>query len=189
MGSGAKEKTLFTASELAAFCQVDLKTIHNWADRGEMRHFRTPGRHLRFRREDVIDFLRRYGYPIPPNLVAARPRLLVVAPLGRDEPLMRMLSPGHEVVEVTSPLEALLQIGASPPDAVLVPEQLVGVAAVDWIAAIKNAAATRHVRVLAIGTSRDEHASLLGAGASAHLAAEPAELVVDALRAMLGGAR
>ena len=39
---------LFTASDVARFCQVDLKTIHNWADKGEIRHFRTPGRHLRF---------------------------------------------------------------------------------------------------------------------------------------------
>ena len=56
-------RELFTASEVARFCQVDLKTIHNWAERGEVRHFRTPGRHLRFRRVDVLDFLRKYGYP------------------------------------------------------------------------------------------------------------------------------
>ena len=45
-----KPKDLFTASQIARFCQVDLKTIHNWADRGQIQHFRTPGRHLRFRR-------------------------------------------------------------------------------------------------------------------------------------------
>ena len=47
MAKRAQAKELFTASEVAKFCQVDLKTIHNWADRGEIRHFRTPGRHLR----------------------------------------------------------------------------------------------------------------------------------------------
>ena len=56
---------LFTSSDVARFCEGDLKSIHNWANKGEIRHFRTPGRHLRFRRVDVIDFLRRYGYPIP----------------------------------------------------------------------------------------------------------------------------
>ena len=63
MTKRGQPKELFTASEVARFCQVDLKTIHNWADRGEIRHFRTPGRHLRFRRVDVLDFLRKYGYP------------------------------------------------------------------------------------------------------------------------------
>lgn len=62
--------TLFTAAQLAGFCQVDLKTIHNWVDRGKIAHFRTPGRHLRFRRADVLQFLQTTGYPIPEEIVA-----------------------------------------------------------------------------------------------------------------------
>jgi excisionase family DNA binding protein len=69
---------LFTASEFAHFCRVDLKTIHNWADKGQIRHFRTPGRHLRFRRLDVIDFLRKYGYPVPDSLRSGKPKVVVV---------------------------------------------------------------------------------------------------------------
>jgi len=34
---------LFTASEFAKFCQVDLKTIHNWADKGENPALPYPG--------------------------------------------------------------------------------------------------------------------------------------------------
>src|SRR5258708_34113094 len=70
---------LFTASDVARFCQVDLKTIHNWADKGEIRHFRTPGRHLRFRRLDVLDFLRKYGYPIPEVLRMGKPKVVIIA--------------------------------------------------------------------------------------------------------------
>src|SRR5258708_41250 len=69
---------LFTGSDVARFCQVDLKTIHNWSDKGEIRHFRTPGRHLRFRRVDVLDFLRKYGYPIPDVLRTGKPKVVVV---------------------------------------------------------------------------------------------------------------
>src|SRR5204862_6295434 len=69
---------LFTASDVARFCQVDLKTIHNWADKGEIRHVRTPGRHLRFRRLDVLDFLRKYGYPIPEVLRNGKPQVVGV---------------------------------------------------------------------------------------------------------------
>ena len=82
METNPKENTtqpeLFTASDVARFCQVDLKTIHNWADKGEIRHFRTPGRHLRFRRLDVLDFLRKYGYPIPEILRMGKPKVVVV---------------------------------------------------------------------------------------------------------------
>lgn len=58
---------LLKATEIAAICQVDLKTIHNWAKRG-MPHFRTPGRHLRFKPEEVVPWLVGYGYTIPKEL-------------------------------------------------------------------------------------------------------------------------
>src|SRR5450755_2074111 len=75
---GERIRELYTASEVARFCQVDLKTIHNWSERGEVRHFRTPGRHLRFRRVDVLDFLRKYGYPIADALRVGKPKVVVV---------------------------------------------------------------------------------------------------------------
>jgi len=62
---------LFTASELAGFCDVDLKTIHNWCDRGRVEHFRTPGRHLRFKPRDVKAFLEAYKYDVPAEVEAA----------------------------------------------------------------------------------------------------------------------
>jgi excisionase family DNA binding protein len=56
---------LLTAPEVAKIVAVDLKTIHNWVNRGSLKAFRTPGRHLRIRRGDVLGFLREFGYPIP----------------------------------------------------------------------------------------------------------------------------
>lgn len=63
---------LFRATDLAAFCQVDLKTIHNWASNGKIEHFRTPGRHLRFKAADVAAFLLRYGYDMPASVAEAQ---------------------------------------------------------------------------------------------------------------------
>lgn len=64
-------QTLFKGTDLAGFCGCDLKTIHNWADKGKIEHFRTPGRHLRFKPEDVKTFLEKYGYPIPDEVTKA----------------------------------------------------------------------------------------------------------------------
>jgi excisionase family DNA binding protein len=64
---------LMTASDVAVFCEVDLKTIHNWADRGHIHCFRTPGRHLRFKPEDVATFMQRQGYDVPKALRAYLP--------------------------------------------------------------------------------------------------------------------
>jgi excisionase family DNA binding protein len=80
--AGVREK-LLTASDLATLCEVDLKTIHNWVDRGRIAHFRTPGRHLRFRAADVADFLRAWGYSVPRDLARASSRTMLV--LGTKE--------------------------------------------------------------------------------------------------------
>jgi len=56
---------LFTAPEVAEILNVDLKTIHNWVNRGSIKAFRTPGRHLRIRRGDVLRFMKEFGYPVP----------------------------------------------------------------------------------------------------------------------------
>ena len=81
--AGVREK-LLTASDLATLCEVDLKTIHNWVDRGRIAHFRTPGRHLRFRAADVADFLRAWGYSVPRELAKASSRRGSVTDLGAD---------------------------------------------------------------------------------------------------------
>ncbi len=64
-------KELYVASELADMCSVDLKTIHNWVDKGHIAAFRTPGRHLRFKAADVVAFMTKCGYPIPGALAAS----------------------------------------------------------------------------------------------------------------------
>jgi excisionase family DNA binding protein len=74
--AGVREK-LLTASDLATLCEVDLKTIHNWVDRGRIAHFRTPGRHLRFRAADVAEFLRAWGYSVPRELARASARTIM----------------------------------------------------------------------------------------------------------------
>jgi len=77
----APAKKLFTATDVAKLCEVDLKTIHNWADKGDIPHFRTPGRHLRFGRADVAVFLRKHGYPMPTELVALLPTQAAAPPV------------------------------------------------------------------------------------------------------------
>lgn len=116
----ASDDDLFTAPEVARFCKVDLKTIHNWVDRDQIEHFRTPGRHLRFRRKDVYDFLKRFDYPIPPELVPPEPGTFVLTSdpqLGSV--LRRQLAdlPSMEVYDDV--LDLLLRAGEQPPEVIV----------------------------------------------------------------------
>lgn len=69
--SPPRDALYLTASRMAALCEVDLKTIHNWVERGKLKAFRTPGRHLRFVRKDAVAFLEAQGYTVPEELKEA----------------------------------------------------------------------------------------------------------------------
>lgn len=116
-----KADDLFTAPQVAKICSTDLKTIHNWVNRGEIKSFRTPGRHLRFRREDIYEFLQKYGYPIPDGFSPARKRVILCE--GKDamrRSIKRTLSRDYEVEAFSDHVDALLAIGRQRPALLLV---------------------------------------------------------------------
>src|SRR3954451_20063306 len=157
---------LFTASDVARFCQVDLKTIHNWADKGEIRHFRTPGRHLRFRRLDVLDFLRKYGYPIPELLRAGKPKVVAID----DDPnvlasLRRTLSKRFDVTTFQDPFDALVAVGSLQPDALVLEVKLRGLDGVLCLERLKTIDATSHIRCVVYSNFEDMKRASLEAGA------------------------
>lgn len=182
-----KSRDLFTASQIARFCQVDLKTIHNWAERGQIPHFRTPGRHLRFRRPHILDFLRKYGYPIPHELEAERPRVAVLLNgAGGRERVAAALESSFDVVEYENPVIALLQIGEQPPDAIVLAATLGPISGAEIIDALKEDENTQHVRAVLFGGSDTERGAALEAGASAQVEASDMKGLKDTLEALMG---
>jgi len=188
MARRTQAKELFTASEVARFCQVDLKTIHNWADRGEIRHFRTPGRHLRFRRVDVLDFLRKYGYPIPEILRQGRPTVLVIDEDAQQlESLKKSLAVRFDVTGFVDPVDALIAVGSETPDVVVLDVGGTKIDGLSCIARLKASDATRHVRLVVYSGREDKKARALEAGASAFVARPDAQRLTDTIHALMGG--
>ena len=112
---------LFTAPQVAKICSTDLKTIHNWVNRGEIKSFRTPGRHLRFRRQDILDFLVRFGYPVPEGFSPTKQRVVILESNESSmRSLKRLMSREFEVEAFTDPVDATLSVGKNPPNLLLV---------------------------------------------------------------------
>lgn len=139
---------LLSATQVARFCAVDLKTIHNWANKGKILGTRTAGRHLRFRPLDVVDFLRRYELGVPDALRSFRLRVLVVdSDVTALAATQRALGRRFEVSTAGHVVDGLLAVATGLPDVVLVGD----VAPLD-VATLTSrlgaAEATRHVRVV-----------------------------------------
>jgi excisionase family DNA binding protein len=178
---------LFTASDIARFCQVDLKTIHNWADKGEIKHFRTPGRHLRFRRVDVLEFLRKYGYPIPQQLREGKPRVVII---DEEEStlssLRRSLGKRFELSTFTDPFEALVALGQLQPEAVLLDVGLKSMDGVRLIERMRKVPSTAHIRVLACTNDESKRNAALDAGAQEAVPRGSAAQIREALERVTG---
>ncbi len=164
--SPAQQPELFTASDVARFCQVDLKTIHNWADKGEIRHFRTPGRHLRFRRLDVLDFLRKYGYPIPEVLRMGKPKVVVVD----DDPAVlaavrRTLSKKFDLTTFQDPFDALVAVGSLQPVALIRDVRMPGLDGIRCLERLRSIEATAHIRCIVFSAHEDAKKAATDAGA------------------------
>lgn len=140
-----------SATQVARMCAVDLKTIHNWVDRGKLAAMRTEGRHLRFWPIDVADFLRAYELGVPEALAQLRLRVVV---LDRDEGALasarRALGRRFEVTAVGAVVEGLVAVATLRPD-VLVLGDVAPLDPPSISAGLASAGATRHVRVLERG--------------------------------------
>jgi hypothetical protein len=145
---------MLSAMRVAEFCDVDLKTVHNWESRGKIHGIRTAGRHLRFRRLDVVDFLRAYGFGIPDALRQGRPNVVVVESDAHAlEALQRAFARHFEVTAFSNVVDALLALVSLDPD-ILVLGDVTPIAAESVAARLAASDATRHVRVvIATGAS------------------------------------
>src|SRR5438105_3853652 len=112
---------IYSSHEVGSLLQANPSTVIRWIDSGQLRAYRTPGGHRRVRERDLVAFLRQFDMPIPAELGATfQPRFLVVD----DDPKflkaikrgVGKLFPGSEIDTSSNGIEALLKIGTSKPD-------------------------------------------------------------------------
>ncbi len=171
----------FAAPDVARFCAVDLKTVHAWAKKGSLVHEKSAGGQLRFRRTDLVAFLREHGFPLPRALTRERPKILGIGALG--EPLLEALRGSAELHQVASPVKALVGLRELLPDALVIGATLGFSRAV----LVREIAATEPRLVQAcMGTLPAEALSLRDAGAAVVGLEGDEPAFVRALREVLG---
>ncbi len=127
-----KQKSIFTTFETAKLCHVSPLSIINWVIAGRLPAFRTPGRHRRIRREDLVRFMRDTGMPLPEELRegSGKPKVLVVD----DEANIREVLSEHlatrstpyEVQTAANGFEAGRLVATFRPDVVLLDLKMAG---------------------------------------------------------------
>jgi excisionase family DNA binding protein len=170
---------LYTAQDVAHFCEVDLKTIHHWADAGKIPHHRTDGRHLRFRRNHLVRFLEAHGYPLHSALTSARPSIFVALPqlnesataasssssssssssasddASSSSSFFKRLSARFAIRRFESAIVAIANLALGEPDALIFALDDTSWSPPATIAALKSHVATSHPAIVVVtGTDR-----------------------------------
>jgi len=106
---------------VARVCQVSPATVASWVDQGLLKGHKTPTGRRRVQTDDLVAFLRAHSMVVPPELEQGdrTPRVVVV----EDDPgylrvLTRTIEKSDlavEVVEATSGVDGLLEIGRVQP--------------------------------------------------------------------------
>jgi CheY-like chemotaxis protein len=179
----APKPSFYTAQDVARFCEVDLKTVHHWADKGKVSCSRTEGRHLRFRRNDIVRFLRAHGYPLPDALARAKPSV-AFALAGADDAAKR-LGARFGVRRHASALSAIAHLLSDQPDALVLALEDPTLGGAHALTALKSAAETSWVVLAVLATDDAAAAAAREAGADISLSTrDAAKLTTELARTL-----
>jgi excisionase family DNA binding protein len=148
------KRSFFTTFEISQLCEVNPTTVQNWVKEKKLKAYTTPGGHRRIRREDLVEFMREFGLPIPRELQVARRLVLIVDDENEMLDMLTsvMLSGGDklEVATARGGVEALLLIGARQPDLLVLDVMMPGMNGFEVCRKLKASATTAHIKIVAI---------------------------------------
>jgi len=171
-----RKRAFFTTFEISQICGVNPTTVQNWVKTKRLKAFQTPGKHRRVRREDLVAFLTQFGMPIPPELGADEtPKNLPVVLIVDDEADARnviadaLRASGDEtnIMEARNGVDALLAIGRSKPDMIILDVLMPNMNGYDVCERLKANNDTRKIKIVAISGdhSPEVRERILAAGA------------------------
>ena len=170
-----KAPSLLTTGEVAAHCQVSVKTVNNWINKGSLQSAITPGRHHRIAVGDFNTFLRAHDLPLFGEPVEQKRRVLVV---DDEADVTQVIVKGlrrtgqYEVANAADGFEAGIQVARFAPDLVVLDLMMPNLDGFQVCRLIKSNPDTRHIKVLVLtGYASEQNKGLaMECGADAFLA-------------------
>lgn len=143
----------FTTFEVAKICAVFHQTVINWANKGKLKAYLTPGGHRRILLQDLLEFMKRFDMPIPEDL-AYRPKKVLV--VEDDAALQRVLVRslqklrGIKIEACSGGLEAMISIGKEAPDLLVLDLRIPQVNGIEVCRLLKSNEQTVPIKIIAV---------------------------------------
>ena len=161
MGSVAVEKAFCTTTEAAALLGISVGTVQLWVESGVLEAWKTAGGHRRVLRHSIDRLLRRPFEPAEKTeqelLTPGDPAKLNVLVVEDDPNLLRLYEanisrwPGKpEVMTLRNAFTALIRIGRSKPDLLILDLQMPGIDGFSMLRVLKNAPEAQNIRIVVV---------------------------------------
>lgn len=146
-------KTL-TTGDIAKMCDVNLRTVIRWIDRGALKGFKLPGRgNNRVRVEDFVAFLQAHDMPVPVELADENNRRVLIiddeAAVARS--IARILrSAGYETETALDGFQGGSMLVKFQPALVTLDLRMPGISGYDVLTFIRSTPETAHIKVVVL---------------------------------------
>ncbi|MET3999702.1 response regulator [Marinobacterium sp. MBR-109] len=146
-------KTL-TTGDIAKMCDVNLRTVIRWIDRGALKGFKLPGRgNNRVRVEDFVSFLQEHDMPLPAELAGENNRRVLIiddeAAVARS--IARILrSAGYETEAAMDGFQGGSMLVKFQPALVTLDLRMPGISGYDVLKFIRSTPETAHIKVVVL---------------------------------------
>jgi excisionase family DNA binding protein len=170
-GGIMQQRSFYTTFEISQICGVNPTTVQNWVKAKKLKAFQTPGGHRRIRREDLISFMKEFGMPLPDGLIQDLPTVMIaddeIDILDMLEDLMKSDNGDVRIIKAQSGVEALLMIGESKPDLLILDIMMPGMNGYEVCQKLKTNPNTQNIQIVAISGDHNPavRERILGAGA------------------------
>ena len=189
-----KTKRYWGTQRVARVLHVTPATVASWIDQGHLKGHKTPTGRRRVASADLADFLQAHGMAVPSELLVGHERAVVV--VVEDDPgylaaLVRTIqreAPELEVVEATTGMDGLLEIGRVSPDLVVLDYALPDLNAVQLVQRLRDTSKrlTAPVMIVTGGMPENAENDLRGLGVRAIVnKVDGMGVVIEAMRRAL----
>ncbi len=154
---------ILTVSQASKYCKVSSKTIINWIEAGHLKAYKTVGGHRRIKKDDLDQFLKEKGMPLPEEpKKEERKRILVV---DDDkiivETIVQALEEdefGYEMISASDGFEAGLQISHFKPDLLILDIMMPDINGYEVCKKVKTNPETKDTKIIVLSAYLNDEA-------------------------------
>lgn len=171
------EDTVLSSHRVASLLRVSASAVISWFDQGKLKGFRTPGGHRRVTVGELRRFLESHDMPTPRELQPVD-RSYHIYVIDDEQQVIKSLKRGFKTSKhnvsvdgCTDGIEALVAIGANPPDLILLDLYMEGMDGFEVCKRLRQIPQLEEVLIVAMSgfPSDEDKEKILERGAQAYL--------------------